>query len=80
VLECSMEDFDSRYLEVMVNPEESPAARALNPIHERPVFGRSVFLFENANRDEIAALGETRRPSIADVFVAVMGKQAEAGK
>jgi ABC-2 type transport system ATP-binding protein len=80
VLECSMEDFDSRYLEVMVNPEEAPAARALNPIHERPVFGRSVFLFENANRDEVAALGETRRPSIADVFVAVMGKQAEAGK
>jgi ABC-2 type transport system ATP-binding protein len=80
VLECSMEDFDSRYLEVMVNPGEVPAARALNPIHERPVFGRSVFLFENANRDEVAALGETRRPSIADVFVAVMGKQAEAGK
>jgi ABC-2 type transport system ATP-binding protein len=80
VLECSMEDFDSRYLEVMVNPEEVPAARALKPIHERPVFGRSVFLFENANRDEVAALGETRRPSIADVFVAVMGNQAEAGQ
>jgi ABC-2 type transport system ATP-binding protein len=80
VLECSMEEFDSRYLEVMVNPEEVPAARALNPIHERPVFGRSVFLFQNANRDEVAALGETRRPSIADVFVAVMGKQAEAGQ
>ena len=80
VLECSMEDFDSRYLEVMVNPEAVAAARALNPIHERPVFGRSVFLFENANRGEVAALGETRRPSIADVFVAVMGKQAEAGK
>jgi ABC-2 type transport system ATP-binding protein len=80
VLECSMEDFDSRYLEVMVNPEEIPAARALNPIHERPVFGRSVFLFENASRDEVAGLGDTRRPSIADVFVAVMGKQAEAGK
>src|SRR4051794_531761 len=80
VLECSMEDFDSRYLEVMVNPEQIAAARALKPIHERPVFGRSVFLFEKANRGEIAALGETRRPSIADVFVAVMGPQAEAGK
>ena len=80
VLECSMEDFDSRYLEVMVNPQEAPAARALKPIHERPVFGRSVFLFENADRDEVAALGETRRPSIADVFVAVMGKQAEVGQ
>jgi ABC-2 type transport system ATP-binding protein len=80
VLECSMEDFDSRYLEVMVNPEELAAARAFHPIHERPVFGRSVMLFENVDREAVAALGETRRPSIADVFVAVMGKQAEPGK
>jgi ABC-2 type transport system ATP-binding protein len=75
VLECSMEQFEGRYLEVMVNPEELPAARALKPIHERPVFGRSVLLYEGASRDELAPLGETRRPSIADVFVAVMGQQ-----
>jgi ABC-2 type transport system ATP-binding protein len=80
VLECSMDDFESRYLEAVVNPEAVGAARALNPIHERPVFGRSVFLFESADREEIAALGETRRPSIADVFVAVMSKQSKATK
>ena len=75
VLECSMEQFEGRYLEVMVNPEELPAARALKPIHERPVFGRSVLLYEGVSGDELAPLGETRRPSIADVFVAVMGQQ-----
>jgi len=75
VLECSMEQFEGRYLEVMVNPEELPAARALKPIHERPVFGRSVLLYKGVSRDELAPLGETRRPSIADVFVAVMGQQ-----
>ncbi len=75
VLECSMEDFESRYLEVMVNPEQVAAARALKPIYERPVFGRSVFLFENTDREQAAALGETRRPSIADVFIAVMGEK-----
>jgi ABC-2 type transport system ATP-binding protein len=80
VLECSMEDFESRYLEVMVNPDGVEAARALKPIYERPVFGRSVMLFENLDRETVAALGETRRPSIADVFVAVMGTQSEAGK
>src|SRR6202011_4159171 len=68
-LECSMEEFDSRYLEVMVNPEKLDAARALKPIYERPVFGRCVLLFENVDRVEVAALGEVRRPSIADVFV-----------
>ena len=71
-LECSMEEFESRYLEVMVNPEHVVAARALKPIHERPVFGRSVMLFDGANREQVAALGEVRRPSIADLFVAIM--------
>src|ERR1700726_4138160 len=35
VLESSMEAFESRYLEVMVNPEKVAAARALRPIYER---------------------------------------------
>src|ERR1700739_2771179 len=42
VLECSMEEFESRYMEVMVNPEQAAAARALKPIYERQVFGRSI--------------------------------------
>lgn len=72
-LECSMEEFERRYFEVLVNPGQLEAARALGPIHERPVFGRSVMLFDNADRDQLAALGEVRRPSIADLFVAVLG-------
>jgi ABC-2 type transport system ATP-binding protein len=75
VLECSMEEFDARYIEVMVNPERLAQARALKPIHERPVFGRSVMLFDNVDRDQLAALGDARRPSIADLFVAVMGNK-----
>jgi ABC-2 type transport system ATP-binding protein len=83
VLECSMEEFDSRYIEVMVNPEHVAAARALKPIHERSVFGRSVLLFDHVNRDQLAAVGEVRRPSIADLFVAVMSapwREAPAGQ
>src|SRR5436305_633175 len=77
VLECSMEQFDSRCLEVMASPERLVEARALKPMYERPVFGRSVLLFENVARDQVAALGEVRRPSIADVFVAVMTPQTQ---
>ena len=76
VLECSMEEFDSRYVEVMVHPDHVEGARSLKPIYERPVFGRSVMLFENVGREQLAALGELRRPSIADLFVAVMGNKA----
>src|SRR5690242_13609017 len=75
VLDCSMEEFESRYLEVMVNPEHVPAARALRPLHERQVFGRSILLFDSVGRRELAALGEVRTPNIADLFVAVMGNQ-----
>src|SRR5882757_2075099 len=78
VLECSMEEFESRYLEVMVNPDHLEAARALKPLYERPVFGRSVMLFDQADREQVAALGEVRRPSIADLFVAVMSKGGSA--
>src|SRR5436309_7803386 len=78
VLECSMEEFESRYVEVLVHPDHLAAARALKPIHERQIFGRSVLLFDGANREEVAALGEARRPSIADLFVAVMGRPKTA--
>jgi len=76
VLECSMEQFESRYVEVMVHPDRVAAAHALKPMHERQVFGRSVLLFDGADRDQLAALGELRTPSIADLFVAVMTKDA----
>ncbi|HEV7485550.1 MAG TPA: ABC transporter ATP-binding protein [Thermoanaerobaculia bacterium] len=75
VMECGMEEFESRYVEVMVRPENLAAARAFQPMHERQVFGRSILLFDQANRDELANLGDIRTPGIADLFVAVMGKQ-----
>jgi ABC-2 type transport system ATP-binding protein len=81
VLSCSMEEFESRYMEVTVNPDQLAGARALKPIHERQVFGRSILLFDrgdnkNIDRQQLASLGEVRTPSIADLFVAVLGNQA----
>jgi ABC-2 type transport system ATP-binding protein len=77
VLECSMEEFESRYVEVMVRPDHVAGARSLNPMHERQVFGRNVLLFENVDRGQLAALGDVRTPSIADLFVAVMSRGPE---
>jgi ABC-2 type transport system ATP-binding protein len=75
VLSCTMEAFESRYAEVMVHPENLAAAQALRPMQERQVFGRSILLFDNVDRQQLAALGDVRTPSIADLFVAVMNKQ-----
>ncbi|PYL55049.1 MAG: multidrug ABC transporter ATP-binding protein [Verrucomicrobia bacterium] len=79
VLECSMEDFESRYVEVMVHPDHLDGARSLKPLHERQVFGRSVLLFDHLDRNQLAALGDVRTPSIADLFVAVMGNSQLTG-
>ncbi|MDQ3279998.1 MAG: ABC transporter ATP-binding protein [Acidobacteriota bacterium] len=74
VLDFTMEEFQSRYVEVMVRPEHTRDARALKPIHERQIFGRSILLFDGADREQLASMGDIRTPSIADLFVAVIGQ------
>jgi ABC-2 type transport system ATP-binding protein len=77
----STEELEASYFELRVNPEQAPAARALRPIHERQSFGASVMLFEAVDREQLAALGEVRTPSIADLFVALMaGRAREAAR
>jgi len=78
VLECSMEEFESRYVEVMVDPDHVAGARSLKPLNERQVFGRSVMLFDHVDRGQLAALGDVRTPNIADLFVAVMSNERGA--
>jgi ABC-2 type transport system ATP-binding protein len=86
VFDRSMEELESRYLEVIVHPEKVAAARALKPMHERQAIGRSILLFDlkfdlkldrvanqKLDRHQLAALGDVRTPSIADLFVAVLG-------
>jgi ABC-2 type transport system ATP-binding protein len=76
VFGCSMEEFESRYVEVTVHPEQMAAARALKPIQERQVLGRGTFLFDLmstlVDRQQLAALGELHTPSLADLFIAMM--------
>ncbi len=76
VLDCSMEELESRYQEVTVHPEQAAAARALKPMHERPALGRSIMLFDRVERRRLAEFGEVRTPSVADLFVAVIANSA----
>ena len=80
VLDCSMEEFESRYREVLVKPEHLAAARALRPLGERQVLGGSILLFDGVDREQLKGLGDARTPSIADLFVAVVGDGAGAGQ
>lgn len=71
-LDSSMDDVQQSYAELMVSPDYAAAARELGPMNERELFGRHIFLFQDANRMQLKELGEVRTPSVADLFVATM--------
>jgi len=72
VLDTDMDAMGDRFVELMVSADRAEAARALRPIDERTVFGKSIFLFDGADKAVLEGLGETRRPSVSDLFVATM--------
>ena len=72
VLDADMDAVGERFIEVMAGAERAAEARALKPIDERQVFGKSIFLFDGVPRAQLEPLGELRRPSISDLFVATM--------
>jgi ABC-2 type transport system ATP-binding protein len=76
VFQCSMEEVEARYVEVLVGPDHVAAARALHPIRERQLFGRTILLFDNVDRQQLAALGDLRTPGVAELFVALMSENA----
>ncbi len=71
-LQATMEEVEQRYLELMVHPDRAEQARNLGPLYERELFGRHIFLYDNADREQVEALGEIHTPSVADLFVATM--------
>ncbi|MEW9570146.1 ABC transporter ATP-binding protein [Rhodanobacter sp. Si-c] len=72
VLDADMDAVGERFVEVMVGADKAAEARQLKPLDERQVFGKSIFLFDGADRARLEVLGEIRRPSVSDLFVATM--------
>ena len=77
-LASSVDEIETRFVEVSVHPDRIVAARAMNPIHERQVLGRSIFLFDGVAPERLTALGEARTPNIPDLYLAVMESRANA--
>jgi len=72
VLDSSIEALPERFTQLLTTATHREAARRLQPLHEREVFGRHIFIFEGQDPAALAALGELRTPSVADLFVAKM--------
>jgi len=73
VLERSIDQIGEEFTEVLVRPEHADTLRGMNPLYERTVFGKQLFLFEGVSRGELEQYGEIHTPSISDLFVAKMG-------
>jgi ABC-2 type transport system ATP-binding protein len=71
-LDSAVEALSERYVQLNVNPDHAPRAREMQPFYQREVFGRVAMFFEGRPPQELQTLGETRTPSIADLFVAKM--------
>ena len=72
VLDSTMDEVRERYVELMVVPDKAGQARSLNPLYERELFGRHIFLYDGADTEQLAVIGELHTPSVADLFVATM--------
>jgi len=72
VLDSPMEALTERFTQLIPAAGNVDRARALKPFWEREIFGRVAMLFDGHSSAELSALGETRHPSVADLFVAMM--------
>lgn len=72
ILDMPMDQLEQRFVELEVRSDQLDAARALQPVGERPVMGGSVLIYKEVNRIDLQALGKIRTPSVADLFVATM--------
>jgi ABC-2 type transport system ATP-binding protein len=73
VLDASMETLEARFVQLIVQPDQLAAARALKPLQERQVFGRTMLLYDGVPRGQLAALGEVRTAGLADLFISLIG-------
>jgi ABC-2 type transport system ATP-binding protein len=75
ILNSTMDDIHERYTELMVKPDRVEEARKLGPINERVLFGRHILLYDQADPGALKQIGEIHKPSVADLFVALMSDE-----
>jgi len=72
VFQADTQALEERFVEVSVDRDRAEEARALSPIYEHTALGKVAFAFENPDWEAVKSLGETRRMTLADIFVAKM--------
>lgn len=70
-LDAAIDEIGERFQAVDVADARKAEAEALRPIASRSLLGRTTYVFDAAPRAALSALGEPRRVSLADLFVAL---------
>ncbi len=76
VLDMPTEELGSVYTQLVANADRTAEAQKLGPVFAETRFGQTVMVFENVKRERLAELGEAATPSLSDLFVALMQRQA----
>ena len=80
VLHMQMETVSTRYAQVLVDPANVAAARALGPIYAETRFGQTAMVFDGVDREKLEAFGAVSTPTLSDLFVALMQRTPGAGE
>lgn len=76
VLAESTDNIRERFKLVAVTQEHVEQANNLKPLYANSLMGLTTMLFDDANASELEPLGNISSPSLADIFVGVMAKEA----
>jgi ABC-2 type transport system ATP-binding protein len=76
VLTESVEDVRERFKLLAVTNENLSRAKELKPIHTNSLMGLTTLLFDGLSTEELQPLGNISSPSLADIFVGIMTKEA----
>ncbi|WP_281555881.1 ABC transporter ATP-binding protein [Thalassomonas sp. RHCl1] len=76
LMSADVDDIRGRYQLLAVPDEHLNQAKTLKPLFANPLMGLTSMLFEHKKKNELAPLGDITTPSLADIFVGVMSKEA----
>lgn len=74
ILSISMDAIPERFHQLSVNDPKLEQALALKPISQRNSWDGHELIFDNADIEQLAPLGELKAPNLADLFIACMGE------
>jgi len=74
LLYASIEELGERFTQLTIPADQADDLRSeLKPLSEYGILGRRVFLLEGADHGTLKGKGDIQTPSVADIFVALMG-------